>query len=293
MNSVDIAAGTIEYLETGDPAGPPVVLLHGLLMNTAQWGAVMPLLPSGFRYVLPVLPLGGHRIPMRDDADLTMAGMVGIVADVLEGLDLADVTLVVSDWGGPIFLTDIGRDDRVGRMVVCPSEAFANFPPGFPGKVTWLATRTSGTVKLALRQMRIGWLRDRFFMWGMMAAKRIPQDVIEAWTAPAIADVRIRRDLLKYSRSRFDKADLVRATEKLADFPGDVLVLWSRNRVMPVAHAERLAEITSGTVHYIDNAKVLIMLDQPEQTAEAIGAFLGSSGASEATGEGAAQSSSS
>jgi pimeloyl-ACP methyl ester carboxylesterase len=274
MKSVDIAAGTIEYLDVGDPAGPPVVLLHGLLMNAAQWDAVIPLLPAGFRYVLPVLPLGGHRIPMHDDADLAMPGMVGIVADVLDALDLTDVTLVVSDWGGPLFLTDIGRDERVGRMVICPSEAFGNFPPGFPGKVTWLATRTAGTVKLALLQMRVGWLRDRFFMWGMMAAKRIPQNVMDAWTAPAIADNRIRRDLLKYARTRFVKSDLVRATEKLADFPGDVLVLWSRNRVMPVAHAERLGEITGGTVRYINDAKVLLMLDQPEETAREIGAFL-------------------
>lgn len=277
MRSVDIAAGTIEYREEGDASGPPVVLLHGLLMNDAQWESTLPLLPPGFRYLLPVLPLGGHRIPMRDDADLTMPGQVKVIADFLDALDLTDVTLVVTDWGGPLFLTDHNRGGRVARIVICPSEAFENFPPGFPGKMTWVATRTTGTVKLALQQMRIGWLRDRFFMFGMMAAKRIPQTVMEAWTEPAIADVRIRRDLLKYSRTKFVKSELVRGTEKLADFRGDVLVLWSRNRVMPVAHAERLAEITGGTLRYIDDAKVLIMLDQPERTAREIGAFLTSS----------------
>jgi len=158
--------------------------------------------------------------------------------------------------------------------VICPSEAFDNFPPGFPGKVTWLATRSTGTVALAMKQMRIGWLRDRFFMFGMMARRSIPQDVIEAWTAPGIADKRIRRDLLKYSRTKFVKADLVRATERLSGFAGDVAVLWSRNRVMPFAHAEKLAGLTGGTLRLIDDAYVLVMLDQPEATAEAIGAFL-------------------
>ena len=277
MESVKVAAGTVEYRQEGDPSGPPVVLLHGLLMNDAQWESTLPLLPTGFRYLLPILPLGGHRVPMREDADLTMPGQVAIIADFLDALDLTDVTLVVTDWGGPLFLTDHGRDGRIARMVICPSEAFDNFPPGFPGKVTWVATRTTGTVKLALQQMRIGWLRDRFFMWGMMAAQRIPQQVMDAWTAPALADVRIRRDLLKYSRTKFVTSELVRATEKLADFPGDVLVLWSRNRVMPVAHGERIAQITGGTVRYIDDAKVLIMLDQPARTAREIGAFLTSS----------------
>lgn len=274
MKSVEVAAGTLEYREEGDPGGSPVVLLHGLLMNDAQWNLTLPLLPPGHRYLLPVLPLGGHRIPMHDDADLTLPGMVGLIADFLDALDLTDVTLVVTDWGGPLFLTDMGRDARIGRLVLCASEAFENFPPGFPGKVTWVATRTTGTVALAMKQMRIGWLRNRFFMWGMMAAKPIPQDVMEAWTAPGLADKRIRRDLLKYSRTKFDKHELVRATDKLADFDGDVLVLWSHNRVMPDAHAVRLAELTGGTLRYIDGAKVLIMLDQPERTATEIGSFL-------------------
>ncbi len=274
MNTVEIPAGTIEYRDAGDPAGPPVVLLHGLLMNDAQWDLVLPLLPSGFRYVLPVLPIGGHRVPMRPDADLTMPGMVGIVADILDALDLTDVTLVVTDWGGPLFLTDVGRDKRVARMVICPSEAFDNFPPGLPGKITWLATRTTGTVKLAMQQLRVPWLRRRWFMFGLMAKNPIPQPIIDRWMAAGIADRAIRRDLISYARTKFDKADLVRATNRLAEFEGDVLVLWSRNSVMPAAHARRLADLTGGRLRYVDDARVLLMLDQPEQTAREIGTFL-------------------
>jgi pimeloyl-ACP methyl ester carboxylesterase len=273
--TVDVEAGTVEYHEAGDPNGPPVVLLHGLLMNHAQWSRTLPLLPNGFRYLLPVLPLGGHRIPMRADADLTMPGMVRLLADVLDALHLRDATLVVTDWGGPLFLTDVGRDARVSRLIVCPSEAYANFPPqGPPGFAAWAASRTTGTVALALRQMRVRWLRDRFFVFGMMAARSIPRDVVQAWTAPGIADVGVRRDLVKYCRTRFDAGELIRATERLADFDGDVLVLWARNRVFPSAHAESLAALTGATLRWIDDAKVLVMLDQPERTATEIGSFL-------------------
>jgi pimeloyl-ACP methyl ester carboxylesterase len=276
MKSVDISAGTIEYREEADPNGPPVVLLHGLLMNDAQWNLALPLLPSGFRYLLPILPMGGHRIPMREDADLTLPGMVNIVGDFLDALDLADVTLVVTDWGGALFLTDIGRDKRIARLVICPSEAFGNFPPGFPGKVAWLASRTTGTVALAMRQLKIGWLRRQWLIFGQMAKKPIPQDIVDTWMAAGLADRRIRRDLVKYCRSTFDKADLIRATNRLADFHGDVLVLWSRNPVMPDDHATRLAELTGGTLRFIDDANVLVMLDQPQRTAAELGEFLAS-----------------
>ena len=269
-----VPAGTIEYREEGDPNGPPVVLLHGLLMNDAQWNLALPLLPAGFRYLLPVLPIGGHRIPMREDADLTLPGMVDIVADFLDALDLADVTLVVTDWGGPLFLTDVGRDKRVARLVICPSEAFDNFPPGLPGKVAWLASRNTLTVSLAMRQLKIGWLRRQWLIFGQMAKKPIPQDVVDEWMAAGLADRRIRQDLVKYCRTKFDKPDLIRATNRLADFDGEVLVVWSRNPVMPDGHATRLVELTGGTLRYVDDANVLVMLDQPQQAAREIGAFL-------------------
>jgi pimeloyl-ACP methyl ester carboxylesterase len=274
MKSVEVTAGTIEYREEGDPSGPPVVLLHGLLMNDAQWNLALPYLPSGFRYLLPVLPMGGHRIPMRDDADLTMPGMVNIVADFLDALDLADVTLVVTDWGGALFLTDVGRDKRVARLVICPSEAFDNFPPGFPGKVAWLASRNTLTVSLAMRQLKIGWLRRQWLIFGQMAKKPIPQDIVDAWMAAGLADRRIRRDLVKYCRTKFVGAELIRATNSLKDFTGPALVLWSRNPVMPDEHATRLAELTGATLRYVDDANVVVMLDQPEHTARAIGEFL-------------------
>jgi pimeloyl-ACP methyl ester carboxylesterase len=278
MKSVDVTAGTIEYREEGDPNGPPVVLLHGLLMNDAQWNLALPLLPSGFRYLLPILPMGGHRIPMREDADLTLPGMVNIVADFLDALDLDDVTLVVTDWGGALFLTDAGRDKRVARLVICPSEAFDNFPPGFPGKVAWLASRNTVTVSLAMRQLKIGWLRRQWLIFGQMAKKPVPQDIVDEWMAAGLADRRIRQDLVKYCRTKFDKPDLIRATNRLADFAGDVLVLWSRNPVMPADHATRLAELTGGTLHYVEDANVLIMLDQPKRTADEVAAFLTAAG---------------
>ena len=82
---------------------------------------------------------------------------------------------------------------------------------------------------------------------------------------------------MKYCRTKFDGADLTRATNRLADFTGPALVLWSRNPVMPAEHGERLAALLPhGQLRQVEDAYVLVMLDQPAVTAREIGAFLNS-----------------
>jgi pimeloyl-ACP methyl ester carboxylesterase len=130
MPDIELPAGTMHYQDTGGD-GPTVVFLHGLIMDHTLWRKVLPALEGDYRCVLPTLPLGGHRTPMKPDADLRLWAMVNLVADFLDALDLRQVTLVVSDWGGGMLLTHIGRDERVARMVICAAEAFENYPPGF------------------------------------------------------------------------------------------------------------------------------------------------------------------
>lgn len=83
-------------------------------------------------------------------------------------------------------------------------------------------------------------------LWGQMVTTSVGDPVLDermrAWTEPVLADARIRRDLVKYARTTFDDAELVRRTEALRDFDGDALVLWAPdNRVMPPEHGPRLA----------------------------------------------------
>ena len=109
--------------------------------------------------IAPTLPLGAHtEADGADDADLSMRGQVHLLAGFLEALDLRDVTLVVSDWGGPLFLVAEGRDQRIGRLVVTPCEAFDNFPPGLPRTDRRPRRRQVDlNLRLGLRLLRAGW----------------------------------------------------------------------------------------------------------------------------------------
>jgi pimeloyl-ACP methyl ester carboxylesterase len=274
VRSIEVPTGVIDYDEVG--SGPPVVLLHGVLMDHTLWDRVLPLLPAGFRYLRPVLPLGAHRHPMQPDADLTLPGQVRLVADLLDALRLEDVTLVHSDWGGALFLTARGLDQRVARQVILPCEAFDNFPPGLPGRMVALAARLPAGLQLAARQLRVGWLRRLPLLYGQMARRPVPDQLMRRWTEPVLSDPGVRRDLLAYVRGTFDKAALVRDTEALRRFRGEVLVLWSPdNRVMPPAHGRRLAALLPRARYAeIPGAYVLSPLDQPEAVAREMGEFL-------------------
>ncbi|UFS96209.1 alpha/beta fold hydrolase [Nocardia huaxiensis] len=274
MPVADISAGRIHYVERGE--GPAVVLLHGLLMNHTVWDDVIGKLPEGFRYVLPDLPLGAHPEPMRDGTDLSLHGLNRLIAEFLEALDLTDVTLVHNDWGGGLFLTAYGLDHRVGRLIITPCEAFGNFPPGLPGKTSAVASYLPGGVALALRQLRVSWLRSSPLMFGWMACKPLSDEMVRGWTEPGLRDKRIRRDLLAYTRSGFHKPELIANTEALRGFSGDALVLWSSaGKVMPREHGRALAELLPhGRLVEIDDAYVLSMLDQPAAVAAAMSRFL-------------------
>ncbi|WP_280401111.1 alpha/beta fold hydrolase [Nocardia carnea] len=274
MPTVDIPAGRVHYVVDGE--GPPVVLLHGLLMNHTVWDEVIGRLPPGFRYIRPDLPLGSHPIPLEPGTDLSLRGLNQLVADFLAALDLHDVVLVHSDWGGALFLTAYGLDDRVGRLVVLPCEAFDNFPPGLPGKMATVASRIPGGITLALRQLRVRWLRRTPLLFGWMARSPLPDDLVRGWTEPGLRNPDIRRDLLAYARSGFPARELIAHTEELRRFRGDALILWSvAGKVMPREHGRRLAGlIPAARLVEIPDAYVLSMLDQPAAVAKAMSEFL-------------------
>jgi len=107
----------IRYRDVG--TGPVLVFVHGILANGTLWRDVVARLSGRFRCVVADLPLGGHSIPMSREADMTPGGVARVVAELMEALELRNVTLVGNDTGGAIYQILIHNNpERVGRLVL-------------------------------------------------------------------------------------------------------------------------------------------------------------------------------
>lgn len=273
MPEIELSAGTIEYEDTGGE-GPVIVLLHGLAMDGSLWRHVVRELRDEFRCVVPTLPLGGHRRPMRPDADLSPRGIGRLEAEFLHRLDLHDVTLVGNDSG--LFQFTVGEHpERIARLVITSCEALENFPPGLPGRALWLAARLPGGLNATIQPLRRRALRRLPLAWGWMAKRPIPHPVTDAWLRPLLTQRAIRRDLERYLRAS-KTGDMLAAAAGLRSFHRPALVVWAaEDRVMPPAHGRRLAALLPhAQLIELPDSYTLIPEDQPSAHAHAIRQFL-------------------
>lgn len=275
MPEVELSAGTIEYEDTGG-TGPVVVLLHGVVMNGSVWRKVVAGLRDGHRCIVPTLPLGAHRRPMNPDADLSLGALGRLVGEFLERLDLRDVTLVNNDWGGSQVVVSEGRAERVGQLVLTSCEAFDNYPPGLQGKLLDLSARAPGGLQLAFGGLRVRPLRRMPLTWGHMSKRPVPHEVMDTWIGPILGSREIRRDFKKYANTMPSKTTLLAWAERIRGFDRPSLVVWaSEDRIMPLAHGRRLAEmLPRGRLVEVPDSYTLIPEDQPEVLAGHIRSFV-------------------
>ncbi len=273
MQTIELSAGIIEYEDTGESL-PVVVLLHGLVQNGSLWRHVVRELRADYRCVVPTLPLGSHRRPMRADADLSPRGIARLETEFLEALDLQSVTLVGNDSG--LFQFAVGEhSERIARLVITSCEAFENFPPGLPGRVVMAAARLPGGLNALVQPLRVRALLRLPLVLGWMAKRPIPHEVTDAWLRPLLTQWEIRRDLIKYLRAA-NKGDMLAAASCLRTFDRPALVIWAKeDRVMPPEHGRRLAELLpQGRLIEIADSYTLLPEDQPSALAHAIREFI-------------------
>lgn len=270
MPEITLPQGTIHYRDTGQ--GPPVVFLHGLLVDGELWRKVTPLLQGDARCIVPDLPLGSHRIAMSPDADVTPTSVARMVADLLAALDLEDVTLVGNDTGGAISqLVALDHGERVGRLVLTNCDCFEVFPPKeFVPMVK--AARVPGALFAAIQPMRTAAARRSPLAYGWLAHD-IPDEVTAGWVRPFLDDASIRRDAAAFMRA-MDKATMLDAAARLPSLKIPSLVVWGQeDKFFAPELGQRLATALGARHVPVTGARTFVSEDAPDALAGFIREF--------------------
>jgi pimeloyl-ACP methyl ester carboxylesterase len=270
--TVQLPQGTIHYTETGE--GPPLVFVHGFLVDGSLWGEVTPLLSDRFRCIVPDLPLGSHREAMNPDADLSPPGVAKIIAGFLDALDLQDVTLIGNDTGGAMCqLVATNHPERLGKLVLTPCDAYRDFlPPAF--RYLQVVARVPGALAMLTQSMRLRSVRRMPIAFGWLTKKRLSNELLDRWVEPGMTNPAVRRDAGKLLRGISNRYTL-EAAERLAGFDRPTLIAWApEDRFFKVANGRRLAEaIPNARLELIEDSRTFVSLDQPAELARLIRDF--------------------
>jgi pimeloyl-ACP methyl ester carboxylesterase len=278
MPTVDLPQGRVHYRVDGpsDSALPPVVFLHGMLVNGELWaGTAAALASRGIRCYAPDLPIGAHPIPLSPDADLSPRGVARLVLDFLVALELTDVTLVGNDTGGALCQFVIDTDaSRVGRLVLTNCDAFDQFPPPPFGLIVKAGSRP-GRIRALMAPMRVTWVRHSVLGYGPLVARPFDPALTRGWVTTLLTNAGVRQDTARFLRG-IRPADLLDVSTRLASFGRPVLLLWgTADRFFKLSFARRLAGVfPDARVVEIEGGRTFVPLDEPARVADEIATFL-------------------
>lgn len=277
MPTVKIVQGSFHYRVAGpaDSGRPPVVFLHGILVNGELWtGVAEALAADGIRSYAVDLPLGSHPVPLLPDADLTPRGVARLVIAFLDALGLENVTLVGNDTGGALcqFLIDIDPS-RIGRLVLTNCDAFDKFPPAPFGLIVKAAQRP-GRIYAMMTMMRLTWARHSVLGYGPLVCNRLDPALTRRWITPSLTHSGVRRDTARFMRA-IRPAELLDISTRLNRFTKPVLLLWgASDRFFKLAFAHRLRDaFPDAQLVEVGGARTFLPLDEPSRVAHEISRF--------------------
>jgi pimeloyl-ACP methyl ester carboxylesterase len=275
LASVIVGNVEIDYTDTG--SGPVVVFVHGAYVTGRLWQDVVDRLSDSHRCIAPTLPFGAQAEPVGTGVDLTVAASGRLIVGLLEALDLSDVTLVANDTGGGIVLASLGNTtlnwDRVSRLVFTNCDSFEHFPPSSFAPIVRLCAlnQTLGSVVLKGLTTAPGL---------KVFTSAVTRNGIDPARRPAIfggflTSAAVRREAARFTAD-LKPSHTLAAISAMKRWDRPVQMAWgTSDKMFPLSHAQRLADtFANAVVRTIEDSSTYVMLDRPDETAEAIRAFV-------------------
>lgn len=268
--TLELDGGRLRVHVTGE--GPPVVFVHGVVVNANLWRNVVSNL-DGFTRVAIDMPLGSHRVPM-PARPLTPPDLASLIGEAVTALGLEDVTLVGNDTGGALCqIAAAARPSWLGRLVLTSCDAFEHFPPAVL-KPLFAQLRMPGGALAAFTPLRARALRRLPIAYGLLTHEPIPAAASDSYVLPVLESAELRDDLRRACLG-IDARHTIEAAERLRAFDRPALIAWSADdKFFPREDGKRLAATIPGArFELVEGARTFSPEDRPERLAELIAAF--------------------
>ena len=237
-------------------AGAPTVLWPSMFVDSHTWDPLIPLLPSGRRYLLVDPPGLGMSEALRRPSDID--GAADAAMDLLDGLGIdRAVDWVGNAFGGHVGFK-LGARDGVLRSLVAVSSPAEPVPPALRRQIKTLLPllRTVGPVGPVRSGILAGMLTD-----ASAAREPVRRVVLESLARPTRRSMTlaVRSFILNRADVTAEMAELVVPSLFVAsDDRGD----WSPEDAARAAEVAPHAEAVT-----IGSARTLVPLEQPEALA--------------------------
>ncbi len=258
----------------GDPADPPVALIHGIGRSLDDWGPQYDLLAAGHRLI--GLDLPGFGLSERRPGTATLAGLADGVLATLDALgERRPVHLIGNSLGGGVSLRILGAaPERVASVVLVNSA-------GFGREVTYLLRMLAipGVGKQLLRKPTRASTRHTeralFATKSLATRDRIDHALRMSrtpGTSQTLAEIALGLGTIRGARADWRDELLAGA----AVHPRPMLIVWGdRDRILPAHHlAAARTAFPQARTHLFERTGHMPMIERPEEFAALVREFL-------------------
>ena len=265
----------LHYVDEG--SGPPILLVHG----QPTWSylyrkMIRPLVAAGYRCIAPDLMGFGLSDKPTDESAYTLGKHVELVTGLVEKLQLAGVTIVGQDWGGPVGLRyAIDHQDNVRSLVILntrvkitPVPLLFTFVFRNGGFSSFLVRRLDLFRKIIFRR---GWPFRRPLEGGVMEQYKMPHP-----TAASRAGIAAFPKMIPGNDRHPNAAYISQIDSVLRNWDVPVLVMFSDGDIaFKPTEGQRIAEmVPDGRFQVVRNAGHYLQEDAGEEIAQRMVTFL-------------------
>ena len=265
----------LHYVDEG--SGPPILLVHG----QPTWSylyrkMIRPLVAAGYRCIAPDLMGFGLSDKPTDESAYTLGRHVELVTGLVEKLQLAGVTIVVQDRGGPVGLRyAIDHQDNVRSLVILntlvkitPVPLLFTFVFRNGGFSSFLVRRLDLFRKIIFRR---GWPFRRPLEAGVMEQYKMPHP-----TAATRAGIAAFPKMIPGNDRHPNAAYISQIDSVLRNWDVPVLVMFSDGDIaFKPTEGQRIAEmVPDGRFQVVRNAGHYLQEDAGEEIAQRMVTFL-------------------